>query len=74
MWRVIQHEEKHMKLMLYSRKLAEIDYMLFVIDKDKLNEQKELYRKMTYSELKVLLEKRLIDFAESEIYRDFNNK
>jgi hypothetical protein len=72
MWNVITWNERKVKINHYCRKLAEIDYMLFVIDKDFIPRQKELYGQYSYSELKEMLTKRLLVFAETELYRDLN--
>lgn len=72
MWSVITWHERKVKINHYSRKLAEIDYMLYAIEKDQVSNQSELYKRYTYSELKEMLSKRLMIFAESEVYRDLN--
>lgn len=72
MWRIINQSEKRTRINHFVNKLAEIDYMLFVIDRDQIPRQKELYRQYTYSELKELLSKRLVIFVDSEVYRDLN--
>jgi hypothetical protein len=72
MWRVITWNEKKVLVNNWSKKLAEIDYMLFLIDSNDVQEQIFKYKKLDYSELKEMLSKRLIDFAESRIYREYD--
>jgi len=55
-----------------SRKLAEIDYCLMVIDKNEIEKTVANYMNDRPSVLKSLLSKRLIDFAQAELYRDYS--
>ncbi len=54
------------------KKLADIDYSLFVIEKEDRNSTISLYSQFTYSELRVMLCGRLLDFAQAELYRDYS--
>lgn len=56
---------------VWARKLAEIDYMLFVIERYEVKSQSEVYQKRNVSDLKVLLEKRLMTFAHAEEHREY---
>ena len=56
----------------YSRKLAEIDYMLFVIEWQEVFKQAGIYQEQKVSDLKVLLAKRIMTFAHAEEHRDYS--
>lgn len=56
----------------YATKLAEIDYMLGLIEKEEVEETAKALFSGNLSSLKTELIKRLGDFAEAETHRDFN--
>lgn len=56
----------------YAAKLAEIDYMLGLIEKEEVEETAKVLFSGNLSGLKTELIKRLGDFAEAETHRDFN--
>lgn len=58
--------------LIWCRKLAEIDYMLFLISKAEIFRQMEIYQEENTSALKEKLSKRLLQFAEAETYRDYS--
>lgn len=58
----------------YADKLAEIDFMLHVINKQEIIKQSEVYMTYIESQLKALLTKRLQDIAQAEIYRDLSEE
>jgi len=57
---------------MYARKLAEIDYNLMTIEKWEVKRAMDKYLESTYTQLRDLLTKRLIDFAQAELYRDYS--
>jgi DnaA-like protein len=56
----------------YAKKLSEIDYMLLLIEFDEIESYYHFYMAYTQTQLRDLLTKRLIDFAQAELYRDYS--
>jgi hypothetical protein len=57
---------------MLCQKLAEIDYCLFLIEREETEAAILSYERNTCSQLETMLSKRLIDFAESRIYREYD--
>lgn len=59
--------------LIRATELAEIDYMLRVIEKNEVEKTIKRYETYNLSGLITILVKRLGDFAEAETHRDFNS-
>lgn len=70
-FRELYDKQKEGDKLHYARKLAEIDYMLFTIDRHEVFKQSAFYQERNVSDLKVLLAKRIMTFAQAEEHRDY---
>jgi hypothetical protein len=57
---------------MLCQKLAEIDYCLFLIEREETEAAILSYERNTCSQLEKMLSKRLNDYAQAEYYRDYN--